>query len=215
MYLDLGLEGRLVLVVGAGRVGRRKLAKVLEAGARALVVEPRPGAEVLALARSGAVELRPGFTEDLLAGVTLAFAASDEADLNQAVARAARARGGWVNVADSPENSDFFLPATVTRGEFQVAVGTRGASPALAARAAGRLRREFGPEYAALTQWLGRLRPLILNSGLGPAERQARFRLLAESDELRAHLALGRLKEAGALSARLVAPVKIDGLELG
>ena len=215
MFLDLGLEGRLVLVVGAGRVGRRKLAKVLEAGARALVVEPRPGAEVAELARSGAVELRSGFTEDLLDGVTLVFAASAEADLNLAVARAARVRGVWVNVADAPESSDFFMPATVTRGSFQLAAGTKGASPALAARAAARLKKEFGLEYAALTRWLGRLRPLILNSGLNQAERRTRFRLLAESDELRGHLARGDLEEAAALSARLLAPVKIDGLDLG
>ena len=212
MLLDLGLEGRLVLVVGAGRVGRRKLAKILAAGARAIVVEPRPGAEVTALARSGAVELRPGFTEDLLDGVDLVFAASAEAELNLAVARAARARGAWVNVADAPERSDFFLPAAVTRGDFQLAVGTGGASPALAARAAARLEEEFGPEYAALTRWLGRLRPLILRSGLSPAERRARFRRLAESDELRAHLARGRLEEAAGLSARLLEPVKIDGI---
>ena len=214
MFLDLGLEGRLVLVVGAGRVGRRKLAKALSAGARVLVVEPRPGAEVTALARSGALELRPGFTEDLLSGVSLVFAASDQADLNLAVARAARARGVWVNVADAPESSDFFLPAAVIRGDFQLAVGTKGASPALAAGAAARLKKEFGPEYAILTNWLGRLRPLILNSGLSPAERRVRFRLLAESDELRIHLAGGRLEEAAALSARLLAPVKLDGLKL-
>lgn len=205
MFLDLSLEGRLALVAGAGRVGRRKLAAVLAAGARALVVDPRPGAEVAELARAGKVELRSEFTEELLDGVALVFAASDQADLNLAVARAARARGLWVNVADSPENSDFFLPATVTRGDFQLAVGTKGASPALAARAAARLREEFGPEYAALTSWLGLLRPLILDAGLDPAERRTRFRLLAESDELRAHLASGRLAEAAALSARLAA----------
>ena len=214
MFLDLGLEGRLVLVVGAGRVGRRKLAKLLKAGARVLVVEPRPGAEVAALARSGAVELRPEFSEDLLEGVSLVFAASDETDLNLAVARAARARGVWVNVADAPESSDFFLPAVVDRGDFQLAVGTKGASPALAAGVAARLKKAFGPEYAALTRWLGRLRPLVLNSGLSPAERRARFRQLAESTELRTHLARGRLKEAADLSARLLAPVKLDGLEL-
>jgi precorrin-2 dehydrogenase/sirohydrochlorin ferrochelatase len=199
-------------LVGAGRVGRRKLAKLLEAGARALVVEPRPWAEVAALARSGAVELRPRFSEDLLEGVSLVFAASAEAELNQEVARAARARGVWGNVADAPESSDFFLPAAVTRESFQLAVGTKGASPALAARVASRLDAEFGPEYAPLTRWLGRLRPLILNSGLGPAERRARFRLLAESDELRAHLASGRLAEAAALSARLLEPVNIDDM---
>lgn len=211
MFLDLSLEGRLVLVVGAGRVGRRKLAKLLAAGARALVVEPRPGAEVMALARSGAVKLHPRFTADLLEGVALVFAASAEAGLNLDVARAARDRGVWVNVADAPESSDFFMPASVTRGLFELAVGTKGASPALAARAAARLEKDFGPEYAPLARWLGRLRPLILKSGLGPAERRARFRLLAESDELRAHLARGRLAEAAALSARLLAPVDIEG----
>ncbi|MDR2935304.1 MAG: bifunctional precorrin-2 dehydrogenase/sirohydrochlorin ferrochelatase [Candidatus Adiutrix sp.] len=214
MFLDLSLEGRRVLLVGAGRVGRRKLARLIAAGARPLVVEPRPGAEVSALALSGEVELHPRFTEALLEGVTLVFAASAEAELNQAVARAARARGLWVNVADAPESSDFFLPAVLTRGDFQVAVGTKGASPALAALAAARLAGEFGPEYEALARWLGRLRPLILNSGLPPAERRDRFRRLAGSDELLAHLARGRLAEAAGLSARLAAPVAIEELEL-
>jgi precorrin-2 dehydrogenase/sirohydrochlorin ferrochelatase len=168
---------------------------------------------VVALARSGALELKAGFTENLLDGAALVFAASGEAGLNQAVGRAARARGVWVNVADAPESSDFFLPATVDRGDFQLAAGTRGASPALAARVASRLKGEFGPEYAALTRWLGRLRPLIMNSGLSPDERKIRFQALADSDELRALLARGHLAEAAALSARLVAPVKIDELE--
>ncbi len=202
--INLDLRGRLVVMVGAGRVGRRKLKKALQAGARVRLVEPNPDPEILILASAGAVELTAEFHPGLLAGASLVFAATDDRDLNRRVAGAAREAGRWVNVADSPEESDFNLPAVVERGDLQITVATGGLSPALAARTAARLREMFGPEYGRLARLLGCLRPRILASGLPGPEREEVFRLLADSEELLGHLARKDAEKARRLVRELL-----------
>jgi len=207
--INVSLLGRQVLMVGAGRVGRRKLEKLLRAGARVLVVEPRPDESVLNLAREGRVELKPHYRPELISGASLVFAATSDPALNRVVAEAARARGVWVNVADAPEMSDFALPAVVERGDFNIAVTTGGGSPALAACAAARLRDIFGPEYGLLAGIMARLRPKILASGLPIEAREKLFRKMADSEELRARLAQGETEAARNLIRRLAAPVEV------
>lgn len=207
--INVSLRGRLVLMVGAGRVGRRKLEKLLRAGARVRLAEPRPDQSVLNLAKAGQLELEPDYRPELLDGANLVFAATSDPALNRAVAEAARARGIWVNVADAPELSDFVLPAVVARGEFNIAVATGGGSPALAARVAARLREIFGPEYGLLAEIMAGLRPGILASGLPIEAREKLFRKMADSEELREYLAQGEMEAALNLVRRLLAPIEV------
>lgn len=192
--VDLKLKGRQVLVVGSGRVGRRKLAKLLAAGARVLLAEPRPSEEVQAWAESGALELVGEFSESLMEArrPLLVFAATSNPGFNRRVAEAARARGFLVNVADDPEISDFFLPAVIERGDFQLTVGTGGASPALAARVAAELRERYGPEYGEFAALMAEWRPRVLSSGLADSARAELFKRLVESEEVWALLKNGR-----------------------
>jgi siroheme synthase, N-terminal domain len=206
--INVSLRGRLVLMVGAGRVGRRKLEKLLRAGARMRLVEPTPDQSVLDLVSAGRVELETDYRPELMDGAALVFAATSEPELNRAVATEARSRGIWANVADAPELSDFVLPAVVERGEFKIAVAT-GGSPALAARTAARLREMFGPEYGPLAGLLAGLRPKILASGLPIEAREKLFKTLVDSEELRAHLAGGEMEQARDLVKRLAEPVEV------
>jgi precorrin-2 dehydrogenase/sirohydrochlorin ferrochelatase len=64
----------------------------------------------------------------------------------------------WLNVVDVPESSTFFAPAVVARGDLQIAVGTGGASPGLAARLRRDLEAEIGPEYERYVEILGAVR---------------------------------------------------------
>ncbi len=204
--VNLKLDGRLFLLVGAGRVGRRKLTKLLKAGARGRVVEPDPDESLRGL---DGVEILPRFEPGLLEGVSLVFAASSDRALNRLIAGEARRRGLWVNVADDPDLSDFDLPAVVDRGGFLLTVSTGGASPALAAKAAERLRQIFGPEYAPLTRLLGGLRPLVLASPLSDSARQNLFKRLLESDELLKAVAQG---DQAALARLLAGRLAVLGL---
>jgi precorrin-2 dehydrogenase/sirohydrochlorin ferrochelatase len=168
----LDLHGRTCLVVGGGGVALRKVGGLIEAGAAVTVVAP----DSLPMPEGVTAITRP-FVDSDLTGVTLAVAASDDAELNARIARLARERGIWVNVVDDPNEGTVILPAVVRRGDLRIAVSTGGASPALARRLRERLDAEFGPEYADLTSLLGELRaewePRAIAAGVPPAARRA------------------------------------------
>ena len=207
--INLNLKGRLVLVIGGGRVGRRKLGKVLMAGGRVRLVEPLPSTEIKSWAEAGKLELFSTYTPDLLIGVDLVLVASNQSETNRLVVAQAQANGQWVNVADAPEESDFTLPAVVEQGNFRLTISTGGGSPALSAKVAEILRRDFGPEYGLLTQLLATLRPIILSSSLDISEREAIFRGLVENKDL-----LGFLAKKDAASVTKVLSVVLAPLGL-
>lgn len=205
--INLKLSGRKVVLLGAGRVGRRKLKKVLAAGARVLVVEPKPDEWLRRLAEAGEVELYGSFEPAQLKGAVLLLTASDDPLLNQRVACLARERGLWVNMADDPAASDFTLPALVEWGDFRLTVSSGGASPALSAAVAERLRQSFGPAYGALTALLSEIRPLVLASSLSGPQREEVLRRLAVSGELLKRLERRDEGQARALALALLAPL--------
>lgn len=154
------LAGRSCLVVGGGRVAARKAATLLAADARVTVVAPAFGEELTALAAREprvSLECRPYRRADL-DGATLAFAASDDAAVQEQVARDARDAGVLVNVVDEPERCSFVMPAILDREPLLVAVSTSGASPALARRIRDDLGSALGPEYDLAVRHLAALR---------------------------------------------------------
>lgn len=134
IFLDL--RDRPVVVAGAGKVALRKTRGLLEAGAKVTVVAPEALAEFDTLPIR---LLRRRFRASDLDGAALAFAATSDRAVNHRIALAARRRGILANIADSPEECDFLVPARVARGGVQIAVSTGGASPRLAAE----LRRKL------------------------------------------------------------------------
>jgi siroheme synthase-like protein len=174
------LVGRPCLVVGGGSVAARKAATLLEAGARVRVVAPRLGAELEALesradaARSLTIERR-AYREGDLAGVALAFAATDDPELHERLSRDARAAGLWLNVVDDPVRCSFVMPAILDRDPLVVAVGTGGASPALARRLRDDIDALLGPEYEEALAHLALLRARYAP---GPARQAAFSRLI-------------------------------------
>ncbi len=184
LSVNLELKGKTVFLAGAGKVGRRKLMRLLKTGAAVRVLERAPDASLLELAEEGRLSLHAEFGPELLDGVCLVFIATNDRECNRAIALAARARGIWVNSAENPADGDFHLPSEIGRGAFRLAVSTGGGSPALSAHAAENLRKIFGPEYGRLTALLAEIRPDVLARVADEGERRAIFKKLAESDEL-------------------------------
>ena len=76
------------------------------------------------------------------------------------------------NVVDDPQHCDFFYPSVVRRGPLQIAISTEGRSPSLARRLRTELERQFGPEYGAWVEHVGKMRNRILSQNLTAEERQ-------------------------------------------
>ncbi len=146
----LDLTGVPVLVVGGGRVALRKIEGLLSAHADVIVVAP---AVVDGIGELGVRIVVRGYESADLDGVRLVITATDDSDVNRRVSTEATDRGIWVNSADDPANCTFTLPAVARDGAVTVAVGTGGASPALASHLRAELQQwlvEIGAADAAV-----------------------------------------------------------------
>ena len=173
--LFLDLRDRLCVVVGGGAVGRRKAGALLAAGARVRVVclEERDAA----LTSSQLEWRREDFAPAHLDEADLVFAAATP-EVNRRVVAEAGRRKVWTNSADAPEAGDFYLPSTLRRGDLVIAIGTKGAAPALAQKIRQRLETEFDDAYADWVALLGELRGGIRTQVADPAKRRLIYQRL-------------------------------------
>ena len=203
----LQLDGRRAVVIGEGAVRERKPEGLLAGGAaEVLVVATTPAAhldELEALDRVR-VERRPWRPEDL-DGAAICVAWSSRPEVRDAIARAARERGVWVNVMDDVANCDFAAPAVVRRGELILAIGTGGASPALARRLREELGDRYGEHWSEIVSVLREVRESTLPLLPDLAERSRRWRAALDLDEAEKLVVAGRSAELRErLRARLV-----------
>jgi precorrin-2 dehydrogenase/sirohydrochlorin ferrochelatase len=176
MILKLG--GRPCLVVGAGTVAESKITSLIEADAQVLVVAPDATPGVRSWAQAKRVEWRQrAFQPSDLDGMFIVVAATSSTELHKRIFQEATQRGVLCNIVDVPELCDFYYPAVVQRGELQIAVSTSGQSPALAQRLRIELEKQFGPEYEAWLEYLGKARDKLQSQELDPEQRK---RLLHE-----------------------------------
>ncbi|MDQ7785467.1 MAG: bifunctional precorrin-2 dehydrogenase/sirohydrochlorin ferrochelatase [Desulfomonilaceae bacterium] len=186
----MNLDGKAVIVVGGGRVALRKIKSLLAGGARVIVISPELETELEELAAGDRVVwITEPFREELLDGypdALLIFGTTDRREVNTAIHDAAVKRRIPCNIADVPDLCTFIVPAVITRGDLMIAVSTGGSSPALARRIREDLQKQYGPEYAAMTQLLGDLRKRILQMGNTSDENKKLFLDLVDSEILTA-----------------------------
>jgi siroheme synthase-like protein len=192
----LDLTGRPCLVVGGGAIALRKVAGLVEAGARVTVVSPSLTRALLRLATEAPLRWRPReYAAGDAAGFTLVMVATDDRAVNAAVAAECRERGIWVNCADDPARCDFILPSVLRRGPVTVAVSTGGRSPTLARLLREDLDALLPRDVAPLTDVVASVRSALSEDGVSlDAERWRQ----ALDGELRSLVAAGRTTEARA-----------------
>lgn len=209
--IGLDLENRPVTIIGGGAVAARKALRLVAAGAAVTVIAPSLDPKLSELVREGSVEhegrsYQPGD----LAGALLAFAATDDPEVNQAVAQEAHRRRILIDVTDAPETSDFTTPAVLERGDLLITVSTSGASPALARHILEQLAPLFGDEYREALVLFRRLREKMLTEKIGDAYNSRVFAELVARD-LPALIREGRTDEIEQILLQLVGPgVSLD-----
>lgn len=179
----VGMERRRTVVVGGGHVAVRKVEGLLEAGADVTVISPAFRPELIALSEAGRVTIvSRSYCVGDLAGAFLVFAATGDAQVNQAVWQEAERCGCLVNVVDDPAHCNFIMPAVVRRGDVTVAVSTGGASPALARRLRERLEILVGPEYGEFASLLSEFRSELQARYTNEKSRREKALRLVDSD---------------------------------
>jgi siroheme synthase-like protein len=127
--LAFKFDGVPVLVLGAGHIGTRKAAQLIEAGALVTVIAE----ELLVPLPEGVAHVEQRrYQRGDLRGFFLVVSATGQADVNDEVVKEASDERIWLNVVDDPERCSFYFMALHRQGEVTVAVTTEGAAPALA-----------------------------------------------------------------------------------
>jgi len=130
-------------------VALRRAKALVQAGGEVVLIAPLIEPELSALPIQ--IHQRAYQTSDL-AGARLVVVASNDATVNEAVAREACANGVLVNRADAPESGDFTVMASAELGPITLAVDSGSTSATAAATIRDELCDALDPHWPKLIE---------------------------------------------------------------
>lgn len=155
----LRLERRRCVAIGGDELVAGKVEACRNAGGDVVVVATALTQGLRGLADAGHVRwLARDYQPGDLAGAFIAYASCRDPARIAALRDEAERERVLLNVVDVPDSCSFFAGAVVSRGDLQVAIGTGGASPALAAALRREIESRVGEEYGPLVAILGAVR---------------------------------------------------------
>ncbi len=149
----LNLDRQPCLVAGGGKVASRKIEALLQAGADVTIVAPELHHELALTLKQYPQQTTHHartFADEDIAHAYLVIAATNQRSVNAHIAGLAHARKILVNVADSPQECSFIVPAVIDRSPVKIAVSTSGASPVLARQLRMKLEAILPAAYGKL-----------------------------------------------------------------
>lgn len=185
----VNLDRAPVLIIGGGTVALRKARSLLDASAHITIVSPEfdPAfAELTAITRCTQM-----YDAAILAERPwrLVFAATNNTQINEQIARDARAHNLLCCRCDDGSSGDFVGGATRGDAHVRIAVSSHGASPALAARIADQALQGVDPLLLQWAQLLESWRPQVVAHLRGHARANLLKRIASTEMEsiLRTH----------------------------
>jgi uroporphyrin-III C-methyltransferase/precorrin-2 dehydrogenase/sirohydrochlorin ferrochelatase len=166
VFVDL--VNRQVLVVGGGPVATAKVARLLDAGARVVVVAPQITSE---LEHLPVTIIRRRFEPADLDDAWYVVSAAPP-DVNARVVAEATKRRVFVNAVDDPAHATAFAGSGFKRGPVTIAISTGGEAPAMARVMREALERLVGRDVEDWTSMATKLRGEWKRAGVPMEERR-------------------------------------------
>ena len=159
--LIIDLKGKKVVIAGGGRIAARK-AKVLDAEqADITFIAPEFSEEVSELAAlKGYRLIKRGAETGDFSEAFLAILATNNREVNAALVRGLH-ESQLVCVVDESGEGNVTFPATVRRGNLQIAVTSNGSSPKLTRKLKRELEEQFDFSWIPYTEFLGEYREVV------------------------------------------------------
>lgn len=174
----INLKQKKCIIIGGGTVAFRKAMALLEFEADITVLAPDFVEEILAL-RDRLTLLQKEYQEEDLVDAFCVIAATNQPEINWAIARYCKDKGILINVVDEPELCSFFFPAYVKSGDITIGVTTSGKSPVMAGEIKKTIQDTLPDYYGDLVKTLGSYREMIKERIPFEKDRAAIFKELA------------------------------------
>lgn len=180
LALNIRMNGKQVVIIGGGAVALRKLKTLLKAGAFVRLIAQTVCPEIVAMRHSDMLEITTGsYSESDLEKAFLVIAATDDHLVNEQIAADAAVAQVLVSVADNPAAGDCTFPATLKRGNLEIAVSTGGLCPTFAADVRDDIAVHIGSEYGVILDQLASEREKLLTNGSSSTYNMQVLRSLA------------------------------------
>lgn len=157
----LPLEGKTVVVTGAGPMAEAKLRLFLTSPAQLRWLRGRQESASPSALENRAQTLDRAPEARDFEGAALVFIAEADPTARRQQARWARNAGALVNLVDEPAGSDFQTPALVDRDEVVVAIATGGAAPVLSVDLRAAIERLLPPRIGRLAALAREMRSTV------------------------------------------------------
>jgi precorrin-2 dehydrogenase/sirohydrochlorin ferrochelatase len=177
-------------VLGGDDEAAEKVQRLLDAGAKVMVVSPTLNDTLRKLTAAAKVIHRARLfrSTDADGAMLVINTLTKDAAYSQSIYEEAQKARFLLCSVDQPEASNAMLPAVVSRGKLRLAISTSGAAPALAKRLREDLGSAFDEEFASFVDWLADLREAVQRGEPDAERRRAQLRAALEGFRLTATL---------------------------
>jgi len=139
LIVDLHLKGNLVIVVGSGNEGMKKVSSLLTQDCEILVLSSNSNSQIEKYTKQRKIKYKKIKLNDasFLSKYNpyLVMATTTDKALNRKIVEKARKMKSYAYASDDPEISDFSHPSVINIADtVQVGISTGGSSPAMARR---------------------------------------------------------------------------------
>ena len=184
--ISLDIQGRLCVVIGGDDEASEKVSRLLEGGAKVIVISPTLNTTLKKLAASAKIihrgrHFRSTDTQDAFLVLNTL---REDLDLSKSLYELAKAEKFLVWSIDQAERSNFMMPAVVERGALRVAISTSGAAPALASTLRQNYETIFDEEFVQFLDWLGKIRESLHENEPNELRRREQLRAAVEGFSL-------------------------------
>jgi precorrin-2 dehydrogenase/sirohydrochlorin ferrochelatase len=137
LIVDLHLKGNLVIVVGSGNEGVKKVNSLLTQDCEILVIGNESNSQIERYVKQGKIRFKKIKLKDasFLSKYKpyLVMATTSDRTLNRKIVERTRRMKSYAYASDDPEISDFAHPSVINIADtVQIAISTGGSSPAMA-----------------------------------------------------------------------------------
>jgi siroheme synthase-like protein len=211
----LKLENFRVLIVGGGKVALEKITAILNNSplTKVTLIATHVSEEIKKIAseNSNFILHERSFDEIDLHDKDLVIVAVNNRVTSVQIKLLAQQRGLLTNVADTPEQCDFYLGSIVQKGQIKIAISTNGKSPTLAKRiretfeesfpeninesleSLTEVRKYLSGNFSAKVDQLNKITSVLSKEGINAKTKISRRRILIYSFSVPALLILGYL----------------------
>jgi len=137
LIVDLHLKGNLVIVIGSGNEGVKKVNSLLTQDCKILVISDKLNSQIERYVKQGKIKFKKTKLKDAVFlskyKPYLVMATTSDRMLNRKIVEKAKKMKSYAYASDDPEISDFAHPSVINIADtIQVAISTGGSSPAMA-----------------------------------------------------------------------------------